>query len=213
MKQSSRLIIIVAVTVLAATGVLPARADDACGQVKRFESGGDYANPDDRQNLIVVERFHFTANVERLVRGESGSLGADLDYTLQHFPNHARALASMARLGLRDKTAQPQGAKFSIACYFERAIRFRPDDAQVRSTFGAYLLALGQDDHALEQLQEAARLAPQNATAHYNLGLLYLKRHDYPHAREAARQAYRLGFPLPGLKNQLQSAGQWQDAE
>lgn len=191
----------------------PAQADEACGQVLRFESGGDYANPDDRQNLIVVEEYHFTPNVEHLVRGESGSLGADLDYTLQHFPNHARALASMARLGLRDKTAKPQGAKFSVTCYFDRAIRFRPDDAKVRSTFGGYLLALGQDDHALEQLQEAARLAPGNATTYYNLGLLYLKRHDYPHARESAQQAYRLGFPLAGLKSKLQAAGEWQDAE
>jgi len=213
MKNAISRAAIATIAALAATGAIPAQADDACGQVARIESGGDYANPDDRQNLIVVERFHFTSNVERLVRGESGSVGADLDYTLQHFPNHARALASMARLGLRDKTAKPQGAKFSITCYFDRAIRFRPGDAQVRSTFGGYLLALGQDDHALEQLQEAARLAPENATAHYNLGLLYLKRHDYPHARASAQQAYRLGFPLPGLRNQLQAAGQWQDAE
>jgi len=198
---------------LAATSVRTVHASDACGPAPRLESGGDYANPDDRQNLIVVERYHFTPNVERLVRGESGSLGADLDYTLQHFPNHVRALASMARLGLRDKTEKPQGAKFSIACYFDRAIRFRPDDAQVRSAFGGYLLALGQDDHALEQLQEAVRMAPDSAVTHYNLGLLYFKRHDYAHAREAAQQAYRLGFPLPGLKDKLQAAGQWQDAE
>jgi Tfp pilus assembly protein PilF len=189
------------------------RADDSCGHALRLDSGGDYANPDDRQNLIVVEQYHFTPNVEHLVRGESGSLGADLDYTLQHFPNHARALAAMARLGLREKAIKPQGAKFSIACYFDRAIQFRPDDVQVRSTFGAYLLALGQDDHALEQLQEATRLAPADATTHYNLGLLYLKRHDYPHARESARRAYALGFPLQGLKNKLQAAGQWQDAD
>lgn len=213
MKSPIHHVAIAALAALAANSAIPAHADDSCGQVSRFDSGGDYANSDDRQNLLVVEQYHFTPNVERLVRGESGSLGADLDYTLQHFPNHARALASMARLGLRDKTAKPQGAKFSIPCYFDRAIRFRPDDAQVRSIFGGYLLALGQDEHALEQLQEAARLAPENATTHYNLGLLYLKRHDYPHARESARQAYRLGFPLAGLKNQLQSAGQWQDSD
>jgi len=210
MKKAILMMVFGAFTVLRIATV---QANDSCGQVQPIDSGGDYANPDDRQNLIVVERYHFTPNVERLIRGESGSLGADLDYTLQHFPNHARALATMARLGLRDKTPQPQGAKFSIACYFDRAIRFRPDDAQVRSTFGGYLLALGQDDHALEQLQAAARLAPGNAATHYNLGLLYLKRQDYPHAREAAQRAYRLGFPLPGLRSRLQAAGQWQDAD
>lgn len=190
--------------------VLQAQADNGCGAVERYQSGGDYTHAEDQQNLKAVEQFHFTPNVERLIRGESGSLGADLDYTLQHFPNHHRALSTMARLGLRDKSVHPAGAKYSIECYFERAIRFRPDDATVRSVFGGYLLALGQDQHALEQFQEAARLAPDNATIQYNLGLLYWKLKDIPHAREAAQRAYQLGFPLPGLRNKLQAAGQWQ---
>lgn len=187
-----------------------AQAANECGPVENYQSGGDYTRPEDRQNLIVVEQYHFTPNVERLIRGESGSLGGDLDYTLLHFPNHHRALSAMARLGLRDKTGKPAGARYSIECYFDRAIRFRPDDATVRSVFGGYLLSLGQEERALEQLKEAARLAQDNATIHYNLGLLYLKMKDFPHAREAAQRAYQLGFPLPGLRNKLQAAGQWQ---
>ncbi len=184
-----------------------------CGTYVRHDPGGDYTNPTDREGLTVVEQYHFTPEVERLVRGATGSLGADIGYTLDHFPNHHRALAAMSKLALRDKTPKPYGAHYSIGCYFDRALRFRPDDARVHALLGGYLLGLGQSDAALEQLQEAVRLEPNNATTHYNLGLLYLKRKDYQQARASAHQAYGLGFPLPGLKNQLTAAGQWREAE
>ncbi len=177
----------------------------------RHNPGGDYTNADDRQGLEVVEKFHFTKEVENLVRGLSASLGGDIGYTLEHFPNHHRALASMARLGLRGKTARPAGARYTVVCYFERAIRFKRDDATVRSIYGSYLLAGGHAEPALEQLQEAARLAPEQPTINYNLGLMYAKKKDYAQARAHARKAYEQGFPLPGLKNKLLAAGEWQD--
>jgi len=190
-----------------ATVSVHAAAD--CGGFTHHDQGGDYTNGTDREGLTVVEQFHFTPQVEQLIAGTSDTLGGDIGYTLEHFPNHHRALAAMAKLGLRDKTEKPQGAKYTIQCYFDRALRFAPSDAKVRSIFGGYLLALGQVDPALEQLREAARLEPGNATTHYNLGLLYLRKRDYIQSRSEAEQAYALGFPLPGLKNKLQAAGQW----
>ncbi|MGV7206252.1 tetratricopeptide repeat protein [Oxalobacteraceae bacterium A2-2] len=191
----------------------PAAAHAQCGELAHHDQGGDYTNADDRQGLRVVEQFHFTPAVEQLRRGATDTLGGDIGYTLEHFPNHHRALSAMARLGLRDKTPRPAGARYTVACYFERAIRFRPQDARVRALYGGYLLALQSQDAALEQLAEAARLEPDNATSHYNLGLLYLKRKDYAHARESALRAYALGFPLPGLRNQLAAAGQWRQPQ
>lgn len=188
-----------------------ARAAGDCGPLLHHDQGGDYTNADDRQGLAVVEKFHFTPDVERLVRGASDTLGGDIGYTLEHFPNHHRALAAMARLALRDRTSRPQGARYSVECYFDRALRQKPDDARVHALFGGYLLALNQVDDALEQLRSAAQLEPDNATAHYNLGLLYLRKKDYARARASAQQAYALGFPLPGLKNKLAAAGQWQE--
>lgn len=183
----------------------------ACPPFLPPQSGGDYNDPDARQRLDTVERFHFTARVEKLLQGESGYLGGDIGYTLEHFANHPRALASMAKLALREKTPKPRGAGYSVDCYFDRAIRFRPEDARVRAVFGAWLLANQKEAAALEQLQEAARLAPDNAANHYNLGLLYLRRKDYDKAREAAQEAYAMGFPLPGLRSKLQAAGEWQE--
>lgn len=185
-----------------------ARAE-VCPAYVRHTPGGDYTDPNDREGLDIVERFHFTLPVETLAHGISGSLGDDLGYTLEHFPNHHKALAALAKLGLRDKTPQPGGAKYSINCYFDRAIRFAPRDAKVRQVYGAYLLASGEPDLALTQLEEAARLDPNNPTTNYNLGLMYVKKKDYARARGYARKAYALDFPLTGLKNKLIAAGQW----
>ncbi len=171
----------------------------------------DYTNSDHKKNkLPVVESYHFQKNIENLIpSGTVASLGADIDYTLRAFPNHHRALSAMSRLSLRDKQSKPTGATHSALCYFERATRFKPDDAMVRSLFGSHLLGLGKLDMALEQLNIALQIDPENPTFNYNLGLLYFERKDYKKAEDFARKAYSQGFPLPGLKNKLIKAGKW----
>ena len=134
-------------------------------------------------------------------------------YTLEHFPNHHRALASMAKLGLRLKSPQPPGARYTVSCFFERAIAYAPHDVTARMVYGSYLLAMGQDAAALEQLDAASRLAPEQATIQYNLGLMYVKKKEYDKASAHAQKAYALGFPLPGLKNKLKAAGKWREPE
>ncbi|OFJ46440.1 ABC transporter permease [Janthinobacterium lividum] len=183
-----------------------------CPPYVKHTPGGDYTSAEDRAGLPVVENFHFSRAVETLTQGMTGSLGADISYTLEHFPNHHRALASMAKLGLRLKSAQPAGARYTVSCFFERAIGFAPHDVTARMVYGNYLLATGQDAAALEQLDAAGRLAPEQATIQYNLGLMYVKKKEYEKANAHAQKAYALGFPLPGLKNKLKAAGKWREA-
>lgn len=183
-----------------------------CGELENGYGPFDYTDPVDKKHkLPVVEKHHFNSNVEKLVQGQTGQLGGDLDYTLRAFPNHHKALGSIAKLGLREKASKLRGANYSVLCYFDRALRFKPNDATVRMIYGDYLLKLGKADQAREQLQEAVRLQPENPTINYNLGLLYLKQNDYEKAKTYAKKAYELGFPLPGLKNQLMQAGKWED--
>ncbi|MBW3509355.1 ABC transporter permease [Janthinobacterium sp. NKUCC06_STL] len=182
-----------------------------CPPYVKHTPGGDYTSAEDRSGLSVVEKFHFSRAVETLTQGMTGSLGADISYTLEHFPNHHRALASMAKLGLRLKSAQPPGARYTVSCYFERAIAFAPHDVTARMVYGSYLLSTGQDAMALEQLDAASRLAPEQATIQYNLGLMYVKKKEYDKASAHAQKAYALGFPLPGLKNKLKAAGKWRE--
>jgi tetratricopeptide (TPR) repeat protein len=208
--------IIYSITVLMISAVSAnlhaAPAAPFCGDLTNAYGPFDYTNPVDKQHkLPVVEKHHFNSKVEKLIEGQTGPLGGDLDYTLRAFPNHHKALGAIAKLSLREKNPKLRGTNHSVLCYFDRAIRFKPDDGVVRMIYGDYLLKLGKPDQATEQFQEAIKLHPENPTINYNLGLLYLKQKDYEQAKTYAKKAYELGFPLPGLKNQLKEAGKWDE--
>lgn len=173
-----------------------------------YRKRGEFAN-----NLYLVESAHFTPDVEKLLSGASGPVAGDIDYTLRAFPNHARALSSMARLALQSKGTKVYGMKWTFECYFDRAIRFQPDDPAPRSIYGAYLLRKGRTDDALEQLSEAVTLQPDNPSANYNLGLGYFEKKDYEQAKLYAKKAYALGFPLQGLKTKLTNVKKWDSGD
>jgi tetratricopeptide (TPR) repeat protein len=186
-----------------------AQGEEACGDLRRAIVL-DYrtATPAQKAN---VESVHFTADVESLRRGATGTLGADLSFTLLAFPNHPRALLAMMKLGERAKTETPRGARYSVACYFDRAARFAPDDGTVRVLYGIYLSKKGDKNEALKQLEAASKLVGNDPNLHYNLGLAYFDLKDYDRALLHAQQAYKLGFPLPGLRDKLKKAGKWRD--
>lgn len=189
-------------------GTATAQGFDECGDLANAYGPFDYRTSKDK--LAIVEGAHFTADVESLRRGTTGTLGGDIDYTLRASPNHHRALIAMMTLARRSNTDRPQGANYTLACYFDRAARFAPDDAVVRLIYGTYLSRVNKRSAALEQLGVALQLDPDNANIHYNLGLIYVDMKDYPKARLHARRAYELGFTLPGLKKRLEDAGQWE---
>ncbi|WP_317202249.1 tetratricopeptide repeat protein [Janthinobacterium sp.] len=189
----------------------PAAGGNYCGELDNAFGPYDYRSHQGG-DLQVVEKHHFTEQVAAGVRGETGYLGGDLDYTLRAFPNHVPALLTMSRLGLQGKSATVRGAPFPVECYFERALRFAPDDAAVLSAYANFALKQGRPEQALPLFQRAAALEPENAAVNYNMGLAYLKRRDYAQANVYAQKAYALGFPLPGLRNLLRAAGQWREA-
>jgi tetratricopeptide (TPR) repeat protein len=200
------------VAFVAAAIALPTalQAAEPCGPL--INAYGPYDYRKDKDKLTVVENFHFNSRVEQLVSGMSGSLGGDIDYTLRAFPNHHRALMSVARLGEKLKTDKPPGAGYTVSCYFERAIRFQPDDGMARVIFATYLAKTGKNSEAIEQMQAAEQSLGDNANLHYNLGLAYLSVKNYDKALEHAHIAYRLGFPLPGLRNLLTRQGKWRES-
>lgn len=192
--------------------LLAALAAD-CPPYVKGSTGGDYYNPDDARGLALVETYHFGPTVEALQRGQSGNLASDIAYTLEHFPNHPRALSAMARLAQRLRKEQVPAARFSVECYFQRAIAFTPDDGAAQALYGAYLLSLRRDKDALAQLESAVALQPGHAAAWYNLGLARMRQKDFAAALEAAHKAYGMGFPLPGLRQQLKAAREWREPE
>jgi len=161
--------------------------------------------------IEFIEVRHFPAHVERLARGEKGTVGGDIAYTLRAIPNHPRALRSAAELTRRNGGRLPQDMGFSIQCWFDRAIAYRPDDAQVRIIWAFELLRAQQASAALEQTNIAEKLAKGNPALHYNVGLLYFDLKQYDKSMANAKIAYDLGFNLPGLKSKLTKAGQWKE--
>ncbi|WP_199917167.1 hypothetical protein [Parazoarcus communis] len=184
-----------------------------CGPITSRPSFGpfDYRTATPVQ-LRTVEGFHFTPDVEMMRRGKSTSvLAADIAYTLRHFPNHHRALKTMGDWSLKVKRNPPPGGEVTVECWFERAARFAPDDAMVKTIHGLYLLKRNQPKEAVEQLELALAQAGEDANVHYNLGLAYADLKQYDKALSSAHAAYRLGFPLPGLKNKLERVGAWRE--
>ncbi len=190
-----------------------ARSAGDCGPTPSPQPGnaGPFDYWTDQSKLKIVEDFHFTPKVESLREGQSGYLGGDIDYTLRHIPNHPRALLSMIKLAEREKTNRPHGAKFTVECYLDRAIRFRPKDATARMIFGIYLTKQGQHEEALKQLEVAKENGNDNANLYYNMGLVYFDLKRYDDALHFAHEAYQRGFPLPGLRQKLQKVGRWRD--
>lgn len=185
-------------------------AKSYCGDLSNAFGPFDYRRRAEfATKLNLVESAHLTPEAEKLTSGNTETIAADLDYVLQAFPNHTRALSSLARLALRNKSTKVGGLKYSFECYFDRAIRFQPDDPAPRSIYGAYLLRKGRTNDALEQLSEAVALAPDDPSVNYNLGLGYFEKKDYEQAKLYAKKAYALGFPLQGLKTKLTSVKKW----
>lgn len=200
----------IALALAASSGPAAAGAGEAaCGSLTNAYGPFDYRT--ERQHLQIVENFHFTPEVESLMRGKSGSLGGDLDYTLRASPNHHRALLALMRLGKRSPLPQPADLPRPIDCYFDRALRFQRDDPIPRMIYARFLVDKGRMDEARQQLAATARLAEANAMTHYNVGLIYAEMKDYPSALEQAHVARRLGHTATGLQDQLKAAGQWRE--
>jgi len=169
----------------------------------------DYTNPIDREKkLPIVTKFHFTPEVERLIRGESGSVGGDLDYTLRAFPNHHRALYSiikykmkMAKIG-KALSTPPE-------CYLQRAINYKNNnDPVTEMLYGLYLQNMKHYKDALTHYRMSIKLNPKASETHYNLGLLYYDMKKYKEARTQSDISKKLGYPLHGLSKMLNHIGE-----
>ncbi|ENO78196.1 hypothetical protein C664_09600 [Thauera sp. 63] len=192
---------------------MPAFAQDmsACGSLQFHFGPYDYRSNADKHD--IVERFHFNQDVQNLRRGQTAETAAgDISYVLRVFPNHPRALDAMARQSQREKRATPRGTTYSIDCWFERGMRFQPDDPIVKMLYGIHLLRIGKHEEAVKYLELAKSTGEPNGNVLYNLGLAYVKLGRFEQALENAHAAYDLGFPLEGLRNQLMRAGKWREA-
>ena len=195
----------------AATPAFAQSGSPACGELGNGFGPYDYRT-ERGENLRLVEGAHFLPYIEALVRGKTSTTpGPDIDYTLRAFPNNHRALMAMMRLGEKEKTPKPFGSRYSVECWFERAVLFRPDDTTVRMIFSTYLSKNRRVPEAVAQLGQATAMAKDNSFTHYNIGLVYFDMKIYDKALAQAHRALALGFTRIELRDLLEKAGKWQE--
>ena len=153
--------------------------------------------------LLNVEKYHMSQGVDKLRAGRMRYAYGDFDFILRYYPNHPRALLLMGNLSLI--THNPEQADR----YFKKALSLFPDHAETYAIYGIFLQKQGKLKQAIMQYQRALKMNPDSSETHYNLGLAFFQLKDFQSAKAHAETAYRLGFPLPGLRNKLISAGIW----
>ena len=182
-----------------------------CGSLENAFGPFDWRTHND-WNKKDAENNHFFPGIESLSRNFSTKrIASELDYILRAYPNHTRALWTYSRLGAREGSDKPDGARYTIDCYFERAVRFQPDDGAVWLVLGLHLLRKREFSGAITALEGALELGENESNVRYHLGLAYFESGDHERALTQARRAYDLGFPLPGLRDKLKRAGKWRD--
>lgn len=194
---------------------VPARAqtpDDPnrCGPIANHYGPFDYRTQ--RDKLKIVEGAHFVPEVEALIRGHRGHLAQDISYTLHTSPNHHRALIAVWRFSEKMKSPQPKWLPRPVECYFDRAIRFAPDDTVVRILYAQFLAKNGRSNESLPQLDVAVTYAKDNPFSHYNIGLAYFDLKQFDKALVQAHRAAVLGFDRTELADQLKAVDQWKES-
>jgi tetratricopeptide (TPR) repeat protein len=212
-KARIRTLVWFALTMIATVSQGVQAQSSVCGDPFAKASNGPYDyRTASAATRSVVESRHFTPDVRAMRRGTSTKeVAADIAYTLRVFPNHHQALMTMGDWSLKVRQNPAPGGQYTVECWFDRAIRFAPNDAMVKMVYGTYLIKHGKSKEAVAQLEAARAEAGDNANVHYNLGLAYVDLKRYDKALDSAHAAYRLGFPFPGLKNKLQRVGAWRE--
>ncbi|CAA0123427.1 Uncharacterised protein [Halioglobus japonicus] len=163
-----------------------------------------------KEQLAVVENAHFTPEVETLQSGNTATAINDIAYTIMAWPNHHRALHSAIKYRMMN-TPWPEKATVPPAeCQLQRAMAFSPEDPIPYMMYGLLLHKSQQYEKALFAYKVAVKLQPNDVLMQYNMGLTLVELEQYEEAIQIANAVYAAGMPLPGLKNKLIAAGQWQ---
>ncbi|MEO8443486.1 MAG: tetratricopeptide repeat protein [Gammaproteobacteria bacterium] len=179
----------------------------------------DYVDPKFEWNLNDINQNHWVPAQRELANNRLQHALYQLNYLLIRVPNHYPGLFELGRIqqlhpdvtyvpalaGMNETLAFPPTPE----CYFDRAFRYRPNDPTLRMLFGLYYHQTHNLDEALVQYKKAESMDAESSEIQYNMGLLYFDMKDYEAAVSHAQKAYKLGYPLGGLRNKLVAAGKW----
>ena len=86
--------------------------------------------------------------------------------------------------------------------YYEKAHKIAPDDIDINLFRAMNLIALNDNDKALDILLECRKKAPADHIVLYNIGLIYFKQGNYDAAKEFLSDSYSL-YQNPETMNAL----------
>ena len=201
-----------AVALLGSAEVGAQTGQEACGNPFVNHYGPRDFRTTTPQSRAIVEDVHFTPGIESMTRPGTSTfrdMAGDVAYTLGVYPNHHRALITMARLAQRWKQDPPPGTNRTVECWFDRAVRYRPDDTVARALYAQFLHKQKRDSEAVAHLDIAVKHAGDNPLSHHNLGLIYLEVGSLEKALQQAHRARSLGLTRPDLQLALEKAGRW----
>ena len=192
-----------------------------CGPVPLPGAAGPYDYVDSKYawNLNDISQNHWVPAQQELADKRVQYALRELNFLLIRVPNHYPALFELGRIeqlypgvifdpslsGSKDTMFFPPTPE----CYFDRAFRYRPNDPTLRMLFGLYYHKSKHLEKALVQYQKAEAMDPESSEIQYNLGLVYFDLKDYQSSIRHAQKAYKLGYPLAGLRKKLMAAGKW----
>lgn len=176
----------------------------------------DYTNfAHKAQKLAIVEAYHYTKDIQLLIKGHTGYITDDLNYTLTAFPNHHKALNTAMNYQLiykREIDSKHRPAFPSpIECYFQRAIRFSPKDVVSYMIFASYLRKTKHFPEADAIYQKALKITPEESALRHSYGMFLVESKKYPEAMEQARIIYGKKYPRQTLKKALEKSGHWKN--
>lgn len=180
-----------------------------CRDIPQGYGPFDYTNPHHKKsNLRVVEGGHFTKEVETLKKGRSSTIPGDIHYTLNAFPNHHRALYAMMRYQLVER--RPLSAQYQpMTCYFQRALKFQPNDYRAMQLYANYLAKKNHLQMAVDIYKRALQIKTAPPEINYSLGLLYFDLKKFDDAVEQAKIAYDGGVKKSKLASKLKKINRW----
>ena len=185
-----------------------AAVEDVCGTLEWNYGPHDYRKANAHQKKLV-ESAHFDRGVQTLTKTKTGPFGGDLGYTLSVFPNHPHALMVMERLVETRKRDPAEGASYTLECWYERAMRFRPDDHIPRLLYVNYLIRKNRLPEAMKHLDYVADTTQDDPFAQFNTGMFYTDIKEYDKALVMAHRVIAMGFDRRELRERLTAVGKW----
>lgn len=154
--------------------------------------------------LIWLDRARGQRDPDR-ARFEYRQAIAETMYNYAQWPSdHPRMGEMGTTLGLAHRGL---GDLVSAKQYLTRAIQNQPQYAPAYTAMSLVYRDEENLDAARDILLRGNEVVQgKSSEIHYFLGLLYLDIGNIPEAEKHSQQAYKLGYPLPGLKNKLERA-------